>query len=246
MRLENRKECMMTKENYFYLLWAISSIASSSPAVLVFMGVVPVGQFSPIVVARFAALGIVINAFMVTMGIYFAQKIGARLLFLDGNYDYKRDIVKPGIITGVVVSNILLILNVVFSNYLFFETYSGIQWYVVIQNIVSVLTADIFLLLCLVSGLALVIKKITKKMSSGLFAISMLIVMFLRTVFPLIWMFGLHITPFNAHMINGLVNCIIDGTLGVLFWKKGFETAVLCHLVIVIIFYVVVPLVVHL
>lgn len=235
----------MNKKNYFYFLWALSSITSTIPVVLIFMGVLPIGQMIPPigVVLALALLGITFDGFMVTMGIYFAQKIGARLLFLDGNYDYKKDILQPAIVTGVAISSMILIINAVLSNYSFFEKYSGVKFYIPLQDMIAVLNSDIFLLLCLVSGLALLIKKITKTSSvSVMFMGGIIVTVLLRNVFPLMWLFGTAIDAFNLLVINALIAIGIESALGVLFWKKGFETAVLYHFIIVLVFYLIAPM----
>jgi len=60
----------------------------------------------------------------------------------------------------------------------------------------------------------------------------------LHNIVPWIWQFGM------VFMIDPIIGFATDMVLGVIFLKKGFETAVLCHFVIAIILYVIAPAVV--
>lgn len=181
------------------------------------------------------------------MGLHFAQKIGARLLFLNGHYDCKKDILMPALVMGVVAACIGIALNAVIpvtTISLFFDAPSYDFLYRALPNVFSVFGYGIFVLLFLIAGFALLIKNITKNASlSILMPVSIILVTLLRNVVPLIWNFGTAVIVV-APYVNCAVACSIDVLLGMLFWKKGFETAVLCHLVMSFIFYIVAPMVI--
>lgn len=185
-------------------------------------------------------LSIIFQGFILTMGLDFAQKIGARLLLLNDDYYFKKDILKPAMIVGIVVSCIVCAINIAWP----LELFSSLGETAVFFNrtLVSLLrfvVYDINLLLFWMAGLALLIKKITKSDAMDLVVYtSIALVAFLGNMASPIWQFGI-----MAFAVGPMVRCGIDVVLGVLFWKKGFETAVLCHLVIVLIFYLVAPMV---
>lgn len=97
----------MTKKQYFWFLWplscmrAIISLISHSR----FPPLFSVYGHSPMTSVLIHPLfSIFLYTIALLLGLYFAIKIGARLLFLDDQYQYDvgRDILKPAVLWGVV------------------------------------------------------------------------------------------------------------------------------------------------
>jgi hypothetical protein len=183
---------------------------------------------------------IIFQGFILTMSLDFAQKIGARLLLLNDDYYFKKDILKPAMIVGILVSCIICAINIIWP----LELFSSLGEMAVFFNrtlgsLLLFVVYDINLLLFWMAGLALLIKKITKSDAMDLIVYtSIALVAFLGNMSSPIWHFGI-----MAFAIGPMVRCRIDVVLGVLFWKKGFETAVLCHFIIVLIFYLIAPMI---
>jgi hypothetical protein len=238
----------MDKKQYFWLWWALASLTPVISVVLVLTGIISVGlAVSPIMLLILCIWAISFDGFILTMGLHFAQKIGAHLLFLNGHYNCKKDILMPALVMGVVAACTGLAINAVVpvtTIRLFFDAPSYDFLYQALPNIFSAFGYGIFVLLFSVAGFALLIKKVTKNASlSILMPVSIILVTFLRNVVPLIWTFGTAVAVVDPY-INCAVACSIDVLLGMLFWKKGFEIAVLCHLVMSFIFYIVAPIII--
>lgn len=195
------------------------------------------------------ALVLLISAIVLAAGMDFAKKIGARLLLLHGDYDVKKDIIKPACIVGIIISSIAVVANKISSFELlsFFEksSYSYFQKILIVPFLV--VTHDIRLLLFFIAGIALLIRTITRNSFIDMIrsvSIDMIVYVsialgsFFCYMTSPIWLSGTRLIRSNPILFMGpIINCGIGVVLGVLFWKKGFETAVLCHLIIALIFY---------
>ncbi len=176
-----------------------------------------------------------IFSFVLAAGMDFTEKIGARLLLLQENYNVKKDILKPALIAGIAVAVILLMLRTRFHFELitYLEESTGFYFYKRVGILLSVIHYDVRILLFWMAGCALFIKKLTRSASmDAIMYLSIILISFLFNMGSPIWNLGLTAIP-----LGEAVRCGIDIVLGVLFWKKGFETAVLCHLIITFIFY---------
>ena len=90
----------MTQKQYFLFLWLLSSLGSIFFVIYTIIQNSGANDSPPVAVifhyiATNVLLTIAINGVMVAIGLYCAQKIGARLLLLDGNYDCNKDVLKP-------------------------------------------------------------------------------------------------------------------------------------------------------
>jgi hypothetical protein len=256
----------MTKKQYFYALWAISSIGIVVTSVLIFLIISPTEQEVPLKLYMIVAvlLGVFVYGFCITMGLYFSQKIGARLLFLEGHFDWKKDIIKPAALVAVIYSVMAVLANLLLMK--FFEGASDVEELPLLverQNLLlgssfsismtgllsafsgmwirisEVINADIVSLLFVLSGIALLEKKIFRDMST-----SRAMLMAIAWVAIFASLKGIRVHGFSMLLIVSIIEMIRQVLLGLLFRKKGFETAVLCHILIVSIIYAASPLVV--
>lgn len=197
------------------------------------------GLLSAFVILLFSAITLAI-------GMYFAEKIGAKLLLLQGNYDLKKDILKPALIVGIAVSCIVFVVYMIspFELFSFFEKYSYFSFYTTLVVPITVIKHDIRLLLFWIAGVGLLIKRVTRSSSMDLIMYaSIVLIAFLVNMSSPMWHFGTSLIFSSPMLVVGpVIRCGIDIVLGMLFWKKGFETAVLCHLIITFIFYMVTPM----
>ncbi len=234
----------MTKERYF-----ISILCLVYPPIIIllianiddFVGEFP-DAVSPVALGLVSlAISVFIFSFMLAAGMYFAEKIGARLLLLQENYNVKKDILKPALIIGVAISVILLMMRMIFP----FDLFAGLEGnihssYKKLAAAFAVIQYDVRTLLFWMSGCALLIKTLTRsKAMDAIMYTSIVLIAFLFNIGQPIWNFGVAIIAVGA-----VVRCGIDIMLGVLFWKKGFEVAVLCHMIIALILYLIAPAVV--
>ncbi len=190
---------------------------------------------------------IVMHTCALLLGLCCAQKIGAKLLFLDGDYNFKKDILKPAVIAGVIFAGIFL-ANVLrsdsFLNYVYGLSFGGVfEWF--IDKLFYSLRMDLFTLLFGICGLAFIIKKVAKNVAiSSIIPISiglMTIVPYLPLLFDCIMRGFSSNIPF---LISSLWKSAEWLLIALLFWKKGLEAALACEMVIVTIIYLIAPLVI--
>ena len=196
----------------------------------------PVGLMALILAS---VVGFIMNGFFLSLGIDFAKKVDAKLLLLDGHYSFMKDIFNPAVVVGALYAGAVLIVNAVLpspSLSVFFYEHSGVLFYKSFFSVFSILGYDVSMFLFSLCGIALLIKKITKNISvTAIDHVSVVLVAVLHNIVPWLWKFG------TVFMIDPIIGFATDMVLGVLFWKKGFETAVLCHFVIAIILYAIAP-----
>jgi len=254
----------VTKKQYFYWLWALTSIAAiiSVVVISVFALEIAISKSEPAPIQTSAGIMLLViigivrilfNGFVIAAGLDFSQKIGARLLFLTEQFDFKKDIFKPAVLAAIAYSGACLLAHGLSIKYmgidypwLYLFSNLEINWFTSMLMVISfrlfeVINEDIWLLLLGVSGVALLVKKIISHISaSRAMLVSIFLCSFLSVIFHVIWKHG-----FSMQAIVPSVEMIGQTMLlGLLFWKKGFETAVLCHLIIVFILYLVAPAVV--
>lgn len=244
----------MTRNQYSFILWLFCVI---SPFALVpferviarFVGLEPLA-LTPWGLILSAIGAIFIYGWIVFLGMQWARTIGARFVFLEENPDFYNDLLKPGIVAGILCSAAILLFDAILPaspmNLLAFARsvppqigFFGLFFCIVNQ--------EVFLSLFCVSGFALLLKKISEDFSE----IFVFIVSILATAF----LFGLaHIPTFvNPAMPDVelviirimFLNIFSGATFGMLYWKKSFEAAVWGHIVVDAILYVLVPLAAH-
>jgi hypothetical protein len=219
----------MNKRKYVMCLLGIFFVNM----ILNLMGNIASMTFLQIIVDLIASIpSAIIYGLMISFGIDFAQKVGLRLLFLEGNFRFGRDILKPAIlVSSFYICTWLVIKILTFSVLLIKSPLDSV--------LLKLFFYDTCLFLFGLSGCALLLKKIGKKIPmSIIMPVSIFLVAFLYN-----WgcaMFlggGLVIGKFRIL----IANFFCDILLGMLFWRKGFETAVLCHVFIAMSVYVILP-----
>lgn len=179
------------------------------------------------------------------LGIYFAQQIGAKLLFLQEDYDLKNDIVKPAFVVGGAYALVALLINAVTPvGQMYFDQSSYAD---IIENFVGLffykMRFDLFVLLFGVCGLAFVIKKIAKDVS---LSVIMPICIVAISILPVSVLLFDCFTRFGCAGAMVAGNFFMIGSnilLGVLFWKKGLEAALLYGMIVCTILYLIAPVV---
>lgn len=226
----------------FESLSASDELIKSLSSVFIISSVLTRGVFDVAIVLLFSAI-------ILAAGIDFAKKIGAKLLLLQDGYNLKNDIIKPACLVGIPLSSIAVVANKISSFELlsFFEKSSYSSFHKILIVPFLVITHDIRLLLFFIAGIALLIRTITRSSSIDMIRsasidmiveVSIGVVSFFYHMTSPIWLSGTRFIRSNPILFMGpIINCGIGIALGILFWKKGFETAVLCHLIIALIFY---------
>lgn len=241
----------MTKKQYFMFWWAVIFVVMVVQAIVMWkMSFVLAGELAEgrglagLMLGASWIVGFIFYGFLLSLGIDFAQKVGAKILLLDGHssYHFIKDVLKPAVIVGIAYSVVVLIVKVVVPNSFLIASFVERVDLVIYQSLLAlcgIIPDGVFLLLFCLCGLALLLKKIIKNISTTTIDhVSVVVIAVLRNIIPWMWKSGF------VFMIDPLIGFATDTVLGVLFWKKGFETAVLCHFVIVFILYVITPAVV--
>jgi hypothetical protein len=251
----------VNKKQYFMLWWALVSVTSVLQAIHGFINKEFPETFIFCVMNIF---GIIVYGFILTMGLHFAQKIGAKLLFLDEDCNFKRDIFKPAILAAIIYATVRLLANgllikftggiagvevmgtVIEGHFLplgmFFNATTTEIFPIfnaIVMELFQAINESVQFLLFLIAGLSLLLKKIIKDISTSKAMQISIFVCVVLSSFRLIASYG-----FSLFILVPLVGVIKGAVLGVLFWKKGFETAVLCNVIIVLILYLIAPAVV--
>jgi hypothetical protein len=241
----------MTRNQYGHILWLFCII---SPFTLVpferaitrFVGLEPLA-LTPWGLIMSAVGATFIYGWMVFLGMHWARKIGTRFLLLEDDPDFYNDLLKPGLIAGIICTVAILFFDAVLPaspmNLFAFARsvppavgFFGLFFCIVNQQV--------YLSLFCVSGFALLLKTFFDDLSEWcVFAVS---------IFVTALLFGLaHIPTFvnpampdvSLVIMRIMVLNIFSGvTFGMLYWKKGFEAAVWGHVVVDVILYVLVPL----
>lgn len=238
----------MTKKQYFMMLWPFSCM----PAIisLVRYGYQSMFSFSShdslisFLIHPFFAIAM--HTVALVMGFYFAQQIGARLLFLQEDYDFKDDVLKPALLAGSLYVTVALLINTIMP---LGELYFDFSSYVDIaesffNTIFYKIRFDLFGLLFGLCGSVFAIKKIAKDVSlSVIMSICIVVISVLPVsvlLFDCFGRFGCAASQFMG-LSFGISNSLL---LGILFWKKGLETAMLYEVIVCSILYLIVPVII--
>lgn len=233
----------MTKKQYFLFLWILSSMTSIVS--MIQYGFNCMG-YTGLQCLIFSPLwSIAVHGCAIFFGIYFAQKIGVRFLLLEERYDFVRDTFKPAVFVGVVYAGAALVINALMP-IVAINLFSNISPIEFLSMVLSLIRFDLMILLFCVSGIAFIIKKLAKKaplsvvmpICGGLVGIlphAALLILFMVGSYPL----DHDLRSFVV--IDSLFDVVTYVLLTRLFWKKGLETAILCHVVIIAILRMIVP-----
>ncbi len=244
----------MTRKRYFIFLWILGSI--SSLAVVPFVRVVATLtgnafmdiELTPTAILALIFEGIIGSGVILFFGMKFANKIGAKFLLMRSGVDWMTDLFKPGVIGGLLCSVIVLLVDYLLP--VSFLTLGSLimqipPLYGLLAVAGGVVNQEVLLCLLSISGIALLLKRLFKTANMNIvMPVSIGISAFL---------FGIAHLPTFINIVNIgntdmvlvfrviMLNIITGTTFGTLFWKKGFEAAVLAHLVVDTIFYILIP-----
>lgn len=235
----------MTKKNYFFILWMLVSLDSFvfiiERAILLWstLGYFPHGE---LVSMGTGLATIVVNSIALCIGVYCAKRIGMRFLFLQENYDVLNDVLKPAVVIAGLYSVVVLFIHgwrpISSVAYLSIPTpgvSSGMYFF---KTILLLLRFDLFVLLFCICGLAFIIRKIMARVQlSTIMPISIIVSCLLIHLFLLF-------NPQAHIVVDALYSVVTCVLLGMLFWKKNLEAALLCHVIIITLLYLFGPMVV--
>jgi hypothetical protein len=176
---------------------------------------------------------ICVNGFFLFLGMDFASKIGMRFLLLEKHVDWGRDLFKPAVVVSVVYVLVVLVVDPFISLGKFYLPQNR-SVLALLMKLFSAISADVIMLLFLLSGLALFLKKIGKNISLSIIMLMSIVLIALISglSIDLWWRFG--VTTFMFKIIMSLA-------LGGIFWRKGLEAELLCHIIVVIMLYAIAP-----
>lgn len=228
----------MTKIQYFLLLWFLSSMFQILS--IAQYGLNCMGYTGLMCLLVSAPWSIAVHGCALFFGIYFAQNIGIRLLFLNENYSIFEDIIKPAVLVGSLYAVIMLVVNWLMPfDFIVLNKSSCID---LLRKFLPNIRFDLFFLLFCICGLAFVIKKILKNTSLSLIVPICVILAAILPLFPFIFSCLIRSHCDRDAVIRQFFVPTIYIVLGMLFWKKGLEVALLCSIVITTILYFIAPL----
>ncbi len=232
---------MITHRNYVLLLW-IACIVSAF-AVIPFTHAVALFTNQPLEIITPAFLlgltfeGIIVYGLLIYFGMKFAHKLGIRFLLLDKNADLKNDLFKTGLLAGIFCACAMLMVDALLPASLFslhalaksIPPVAGL-----LGALFGVINQQVILSLFYISGIALLLKRLLKNMDMSIImgiSIALSALLFGLAHVPL---FVQSITLETPLMISRILilNAISGTTFGLLFWRKGFETAVFAHMIV--------------
>lgn len=242
----------MTSNIYSMILWIICSIAAIAvipfmQTLLILTGSTPL-EINPITVIVVALQGMIVSGLLIFCGMKFSQKIGIRFLLLEKNIDFKKHLIKPGIVVGILSTILMILVDKLLPTAPLSLNYLMVNippLYGLLGSIYGAFNEEVMMRLFFFSGLALLLMKLFKD------SISKTALMWICTLFAALF-FGLGHIPSYVHKIDAetpllvfrvlMLNAISGISFGYLFWQKGFETAVFAHLINDLIMYFVIPL----
>lgn len=240
----------MTFKNYFILLWlacivSAFAIIPFTRTVETLLGNKPI-ELTPIFFFFLSIEAIILYGLAAFFGLKMARKLNITFFLLDQNFSFKNDILKPGFIFGSLCAATMLIVDWLLplsSLSLNFLAKNTPPFYGLIAALFGVINQEVLLCLLVISGFALLLKKIFKQIDQS-------IIMWISIILTSL-LFGIAHLPTYLHEISWMqapliarciiLNCISGITFGLLFWRKGFETAVFAHITVDFILYFMVP-----
>jgi hypothetical protein len=240
----------MTPKQYFFICWALCIVSGFAVApfiqtVALLTGGTPI-ESTPLFWAWIAIEGIVAYGLALFFGMKLTKKIAAQLLLLESNINWPRDVFKPAVFVGMFCALTLLFVDFILPtttlNLWFLVTHIPLGQGL-LGAFFGVINQEIILCFIWICGITVFLKKIFQRTALNvLMAVSIVIAALI---------FGVVHVPIFVHNFSAqtpllifkvmILNFISGITFGTLFWKKGFETAVLAHVVTDFILYVTVP-----
>ena len=229
----------MTKKRYFMCLWALCSVYPIVKTIKMLTEYYAVEEtlfpfFIPIL---FLIASICMYGFFLSLGMDFAKKIEMRFLLLDTHGDWNRDLFKPAMLMSVLYVAVVLLVNAAMP-LASFEVLEGRSFVGLFLKMFSVISHDATMLLFSLSGFAFLLKKIAHNISLSIIMPISIVLIALVNSTDLFWQLG--VESLMPQVVIGL-QFVMSVMLGMLFWRKGFETALLCHVIIAAMLYVCAP-----
>jgi hypothetical protein len=241
----------MNEKTYYLLLWILSIIGSFAVIpfvqhVALFLGNQPI-ELTPLIIFATIFESMILNALFIFLGTKFSKKLDIKFLLLNKHIHYVQDILRPGVISGIVCALLMLIADRLIPG-LTLTLYSlgtNTPPLIGLLALIEVIKQQIFLNLFCLSGIALLLKTFFKSAKMSLLMWVSIIGVSLLFGIAHIPTFVQEITPFTPILIFRilLLNTISGTTFGLLFWKKGFEVAIVSHFTVDFILYVILPIV---
>lgn len=256
IELSHLKKDKTMNKRYFFTLWALCIL--STFAVIPFVQTValfsgePSLEFTPMVLVYMTLESIIVHGLILFFGLRFAEKIGIRFLLLEANVHYWDDLIKPSLFAGVGCASFMFIVDALLPSSSF--TLSALAQSVAplhgfLTAVFGVLNQEVILCLFGVSGIALLLKRVfeNERSRSLIMVMSIVIAALLFGLFHLpVFLHAVATLGFPLIIRIMLLNLISGVTFGLIFWRKGFETAVLTHCIVDLIIYALMPLILHL
>ena len=224
----------MTKKHYFMLLWALCSVVMIARMIESCINTYYIEtQFPLFLYIVFYVSMICVNGIFLFLGMNFASKIGMRFLLLEKHVDWSRDLFKPAVVVSVVYVLVVLVVDPFIPLGKIYVP-EGRSFFALLMKLFTAISADAIMLLFLLSGLALFLKKIGKNISVSIIMLMsiLLIALISGLSIDLWWRFG---------VVTFLFKVMMSLVLGGIFWRKGLEAELLCHIIVVIMLYAIAP-----
>jgi len=192
--------------------------------------------------------GMICFGILIFFGRKFAQKIGIKFLFLDKNTTVMNSLIKPGLLVGMLCTFLQVTVDKLLPTAQFSLHYLTINTpplYGLIGSIYGAFNEEVFMQLFFLSAIAVLLTKMFKQVHKNTIMWNAIIITSL--------VFGLCHLPNFVHAITPdtplivlrvlLLNSISGVLFGYVFWRKGFEVAMLAHLINDIGLYFFIPIV---
>jgi hypothetical protein len=240
----------VTQKQYFFSCWALCIISGFAVAPFMQTAALLSGQtpiaLTPSFFALIALDGILIHGLALFFGMKLAKKVGAQFLLLNKRSNLKQDLFKPAIFFGIICALTLLLVDFILPhtplNLWFILTHTPLL-HGLLGACFGVINQDVILCLIWICGIALILKKIFKQTAMNVLVPASIIIsalIFGAVHVPIFVHNFLPETPLLIFKVM-ILNFISGATFGMLFWKKGFETAVFAHFITDFILYAGVP-----
>lgn len=236
----------MTKKQYFILLWAICSVASVIKVALMLMNVEQAALMVPTLMMMIASLAtsICLYGLFLSFGMDLSKKVGIRFLLLETDVDWYKDCFKPATIIGTLYACLLLVINMFVPFLPSFALYYILSlprmFYVAFVPVFGVIAEDAFGMLFVFSGVALLLKNILKNLSmSVIMPIAIILTIIAPKAVEYIWQLHTNVPiAMDIFQLKVMADMLLVYTV---CWRKSFETALLCHIVITVMLSLIIP-----
>lgn len=226
----------MTKKQYFLCAWGLASLDSwifvvpRTFQVWSEMGYLPLIEIRSFILVLAI---IILLAIVIYIGIGLAQRVGLRLLLLDDNSQYNgnKDILLPALVTASIYVLFILLIHTIIP--IASVTFVPADFF---RLLTLSLRFEIPMLLFCLPLIAVIFKKVARDASlNTIMPISIIMLFLLIHAAPLLAC--LYFKCGLERFIDLLYIPFTTAVLATLFWKKGFEAAVLCSMMSATILY---------